>query len=137
MPFVSITRLRVRSWRYLPRFFWTAFLSGRQAKAAPGNLSVGVLNDANMTFWTRSVWTDEKAMRAFMVSGAHRKVMPRMLDWCDEASVAHWLQDSTEPPTWNETYQRMQSEGRRSKVKHPSDAQQRFEIPPPRVPAGT
>jgi hypothetical protein len=67
-----------------------------------------------------------------MISGAHRRVMPRLLEWCDEASVAHWLQDSPEPPLWDEAHRRMQGEGRRSKVNNPSEAQQRFEIPPPR-----
>jgi hypothetical protein len=91
------------------------------------------LYEARNTFWTCSVWQDEAAMRAFMVSGAHRKVMPRLLDWCDEASVAHWQQNSAEPPSWQQVHRRMQSEGRRSKVKHPSPAHERFEIAPPRL----
>lgn len=137
MPHVSITRLHVRSWRYVPGFFWYAFLVTRQARATPGNISAEPLRETHNTFWTRSVWIDQKAMHAFMVSGAHLKVMPHLLDWCDEACVAHWLQDSTTPPTWQEVHRRMQQEGRRSKVKYPSEAQQRFEIPAPRVPAGT
>jgi hypothetical protein len=59
--------------------------------------------------------------------------MRRLPEWCDEASVAHWLQDSAEPPDWPTIHRRMQREGRRSKVKHPSPAQERFEIVPPRV----
>ena len=91
MPHVSITRLRVRSWRYLPAFFVAALRSALQARRAKGNLAVGMLREARNTFWTRSLWTDEAAMRAFMVSGAHRMIMPRLLEWCDEASVAGWL----------------------------------------------
>jgi heme-degrading monooxygenase HmoA len=132
MPFISITRLRVRAFRYLPAFLINALRSARQAKTAHGNLSVSVLRDSNFTFWTCTVWIDEKSMRSFMISGAHRRVMPRLLGWCDEASVAHWTQNSLEPPEWEEAHRRMQSEGRRSKVNNPSEAQQRFEIPPPR-----
>jgi hypothetical protein len=132
MPFVSITRLRVRSWRYLPAFLFQALRAARQAKAAAGSLAVATLRDADLAFWTRTVWTEEAAMRSFMVSGAHRRMMPRLLEWCDEASVVHWVQDAPEPPSWPESHRRMQQEGRRSKVNHPSDAQRRFEIPAPR-----
>jgi hypothetical protein len=133
MPFVSITRLRLRSWRFLPGLFWYAFRSRRQAKAAPGNLAALTLREANHTFWTCTVWYDEAAMRAFMTSGAHRSAIARLPEWCDEASVAHWHQDSREPPDWSEVFRRMQSEGRRSKVRYPSPAHQRFEIAPPRL----
>ena len=131
MPFVSITRLRVRSFRYLPVFFIGSLRSAWQAKNAPGNLAVSLLNDSSLTFWTRTLWRDESAMRAFMLAGAHRRVMPRLLQWCDEAAVAHWVQDSTEPPSWQEAHRRLKEEGRASRVNHPSAAQLAFEIPPP------
>jgi Domain of unknown function (DUF3291) len=89
-----------------------------------------VLSDANFVFWTRTLWTDEQSMRAFMFAPAHRRVMPKLLQWCDEAAVAHWLQDSLEPPSWQEVHRRLQQEGRTSKVDHPSAAQLRFDISP-------
>src|SRR5215471_14311958 len=98
MPFVSITRLRVRSWRYLPVFVIQSLRAARQAKLAPGSLSVSVLRDANWAFWTRTVWCDQAAMRSFMRSGVHRRVMARLPEWCDEAALVHWAQDSGEPP---------------------------------------
>jgi heme-degrading monooxygenase HmoA len=131
MPLVSITRLRVRSFRYLPAFLLGSLRSAREAKNASGNLAVSVLSDSRLTFWTRTLWTDERAMRAFMLLPAHRAVMPKLLQWCDEAAVTHWLQDSSEPPSWHEVHRRLQQEGRTSKVDHPSAAQQRFEIPLP------
>jgi hypothetical protein len=133
MPLVAITRLRVRSWRYLPGFLWRTLLSARQARAAPGNLDVALLRDANRTFWTRTVWTDQPAMRAFMVAGAHRTTMPRLLEWCDEASLVDWQQESAEPPSWPEAHRRLLQDGRRSRVNHPSEAQRRYDIPAPRV----
>jgi len=97
MPFVSITRLRVRSWRYVPGFLVQSIRSALQAKRALGSLSVSVLRDADRAFWTRTVWRDEAAMRAFMQSGVHRQVMARLPDWCDEAALVHWVQDAAEP----------------------------------------
>ena len=136
MPFVSITRLRVRSWHYLPSFLVQALRSALQARSAKGSLAVSVLAEARHTYWTRTVWADEPSMRAYMVSGAHRRGMPRLLEWCDEASVVHWTQNVTEPPPWEEAHRRMQQDGRRSKVNHPSGAHKRFEIPAPVVSRG-
>lgn len=131
MPLVSITRLRVRSWRYLVPFMFFAVRSSRQAKKADGNLAVSLLGDANNVYWTRTLWRTEEAMKSFMLSGAHRQVMRHLLDWCDEAAVVHWVQESDQEPDWQEAYRRMQQEGRRSKVNHPSPAHEKYLIPSP------
>jgi hypothetical protein len=133
MPLVSITRLRVRSWRYLPGFLIQSVRAARQAKRAAGSLAVSVLRDADRAFWTRTVWRDEAAMRSFMRSGVHRRIMARLPEWCDAAAVAHWVQDANEPPSWPEAYRRLQQEGRRSRVNNPSEAHRRFEIREPRT----
>src|SRR5215831_15370450 len=133
MPFVSITRLRVRRWRYVPQFLIQSIRAARQAKRAAGSISVSVLRDADRAFWTRTVWRDEAAMRAFMRSGVHRRVMARLPRWCDEAALVRWFQDGNEPPTWPEAHRRLQQEGRRSRVNHPTEAQRRFEIREPRI----
>jgi hypothetical protein len=94
MPFVSITRLRVRRWRYLPPFVFQSIHAARRAKRAPGGLAVSLLCDADRAFWTRTVWRDEAAMRSFMPSGVDRRVMAQLAEWCDEATVVHWVQDT-------------------------------------------
>jgi heme-degrading monooxygenase HmoA len=133
MPFVSITRLRVRRWRYLPGFLIQSIRAARQAKRAPGSLSVSVLRDADRAFWTRTVWRDEAAMRSFMRSGVHRRIMARLPEWCDEAALVHWVQDGEAAPSWAEAHRRLQEEGRRSRVNHPTEAQRQFEIQEPRT----
>ena len=75
-------------------------------------------------------------MRSFMRSGVHRWVMARLPEWCDEAALAHWIQEADEPPSWSEAHRRLQQEGRRSRVNHPSEAQRRFEIREPWSSAG-
>jgi hypothetical protein len=133
MPFLSVTRLRIRGVWYLPAFLWYTFRSYRQAKRAPGCLRVTTYADANRAFWTLTAWTDEASMKNFMLSGAHRKAMPKLLEWCDEAFVAHWNQDSVDLPSWTEAHRQMLERGRPSKVNHPSPAHLKREIPPPRV----
>jgi hypothetical protein len=59
--------------------------------------------------------------------------MHKLLEWCDEASVVHWLQAELEVPSWNEIHQRMQVEGRQSKVNHPSEAHLAYLLRPPHI----
>jgi len=133
---VSITRLRVRCWRYVPQFLIQSLRAARQAERAAGSISVSVLRDTDRAFWTRTVWRDEMAMRAFMLSGVHRRIMAGLPEWCDEAALTHWVQDTSEPPSWADAHWRLQREGRRSRVSHPSEAHRRFEIREPRTSGG-
>ena len=136
MPFVSITRLRVRSWRYVPGFVIQFLRAALRARGTAGSLAVSVLRDADRAFWTRTVWREEAALAALMQSGVHRRVMARLPEWCDEAALVHWVQDTDEPPSWAEAHRRLQEEGRRSRVSHPSEAQRRFEIRAPQASGG-
>jgi hypothetical protein len=123
MAFISVTRLRVRSLRYLPQFIWRTMQSVRQTERASGFLGGRLLRETRNAFWTITVWEDEAAMNAFRGSGAHRVAMPKLLNWCDEASIVHWNQETPELPTWLEAHRRMVNEGKRSKVNYPSSAQ--------------
>ncbi len=131
MIFISITRLRVRSYFYLPIFLWRAGQSMTQTEHAPGFIHGRVMREARNAFWTVTAWDNDAAMNAFRGSGAHQIVMPKLMDWCDEASVAHWTQADAELPSWPEAHRRMVAEGRMSKVKDPSPAQLAKEIPAP------
>jgi quinol monooxygenase YgiN len=132
MAVISITRLRVRSWRFLPLFFIHALRSARQAGRAEGNLGSSLLRDRKNTFWTATAWRDEAAMRQFMLSGAHRQAMPKLLNWCDEAALVHWTQDSADLPSWPAAHARLEAEGRSSKVYHPSENHKAHKFPAPR-----
>lgn len=120
MAFVSVTRLRLRFWWYLPLFFRHALPSFQQSANAFGNLSTQV-DRRGTVFWTLTVWLDEAAMRSYMTSGAHRKAMPKLVEWCDEASTVHWHQDAP-TCTWQEAKQRMLGQGRLYPLKRPSKA---------------
>jgi hypothetical protein len=126
MPFISLTRLRIRSIRFMPFFLLHAIRSQNQVKRAPGFLAGALLPDEHRTFWTMTAWDSEESMRQFMLSGPHKAAMPKLIHWCDEASVAHWPQPDTQDPepwtlpSWSDADQRMRSSGRPSKVAHPS-----------------
>ena len=131
MAFISVTRLRVRSFIYLPQFFWDAFKSIRQAEGSSGFLGGRLLVNAKKVFWTVTAWKDEAAMNAYRTGGAHSKAMPKLLNWCDEAAVVHWTQESSEIPVWQQLHQRVVEEGRLSKVTNPSPDHASKHIPAP------
>lgn len=131
MPLVSVTRLRVRSWRYLPAFLFAAVRIPGQARKAQGNIAATVLRGPRNAFWTCTCWDSEASMRAFMHAQPHGPAMRKLMVWCDEASVVHWTQQSAELPSWTEAHRRMQEEGRPSKVNHPSAAHIAYEVEGP------
>lgn len=132
MPFVSVTRLRVRSIRFLPRFFWHTRLTLRQVERSPGFIGGSLLPERGWVFWTLTVWESEPMMRAYMTSGDHRAVMPRLFGWCDEASVVHWQTADRAVPAWPVAVARMRGEGRPSKLRHPGADHQAMRFAPPR-----
>jgi hypothetical protein len=131
MALISVTRLRVRSFGYVLQFVWEALKSARQAEHSSGFLGGRLLRNPENAFWTLTAWEDEKAMNAYRSGGAHRRVMPKLLIWCDEVTVVHWNQEFSELPSWQEAHRHMLKEGKLSKVNHPSAAQVANHIPVP------
>lgn len=136
MAFVSITRLRIRRYRFMPGFAVHTLRSLHQVRRAEGLVGGAVLADARLAFWTMTVWSDQAAMRRYMMDGAHRKAMPHLLHWCDEASIVHWTADGPGIPSWTEAERRMRSDGRPSRVRHPSADHSDLRFAPPRQRAG-
>lgn len=133
MAFISVTRLRIRSLRFLPAFAFDAVRTRNQAAEAAGFLGGSLLPDRRWTFWTLTAWDDEASMRAYMLGGSHRTAMPKLMRWCDEASVVHWTQPSDDLPSWTEADRRMRAEGRASKVRHPSPEHANLTFAAPRL----
>ena len=133
MPVVSVTRLRVRSLLFLPAFVLASTRIAKQARDAEGNLAVKLLRDRRNAFWTCTCWDSQASMKAFMLEAPHGETMRKLLNWCDEAALAHWDQESAEPPSWEEAHRNLLRRGRTSKVNHPSAAQKAFRIDPPKT----
>ena len=135
MTFVSVTRLRIRSLWFMPRFALHAVSSLRQCRRASGFVDGSLLPDRKLTFWTMTLWQEQAAMHAYMAGGSHLKAMPKLLEWCDEASIVHWHQDDAATPSWEEADRRMRTQGRPSKVRHPSAVHASLTFAAPRTTA--
>ena len=142
MPLVSVTRLQLRSRRYLPRLACDTWLITRQARRADGFLKgrlfrgsdrpllVGLLFGRLPSFWTMTMWADRDSMLAFRNDGAHRDVLPKFPEWGREASTVNWEQDSLELPDMEEAHRRMAEDGELMSLRYPSDAHASGEVPP-------
>lgn len=133
--FISVTRLRIRRLIDLIPFFLHNERVVKQTLRAPGYLGGSLFVDRKRTFWTLTAWKDKAAMMAYRNADAHKAAMPRLQHWCDEASVAHWeVEDGAPVPAWPEAHTRMMTEGRKSKVRHPSADHEAGRIAAPRWP---
>jgi hypothetical protein len=106
-----------------------------QAKKAEGSIYATAIPQGGLVFWTITLWADERMMRRFRNSGAHLEVMPKLANWCDEATYVHWTQEGHKPPTLAQAHARLVAEGTISKVFHPSAAHNTRTFPPPRTKA--
>ena len=122
MPFVSVTRLRIRSVRFLPQFLLAASRSRTQLRAAAGFLEGRLMLELPFAFWTASVWDTRESMRAFRNAPPHLQAMRELPRWCDEASYVHWEQSDAAMPSIDVSHARLDGEGKLSKVHHPTAA---------------
>ena len=125
---VSVTRLQLRSLRFLLPFAWHARRSRRQAEVAEGCLHVSVRKTAGLAFWTLTAWRDEASLRRYMRAAPHRVAIPKLAQWCDEAAVAHWEQDEARGIDWVDAARRLADSGRLLNVAHPSVLQRQGQI---------
>ena len=129
MPFVSVTRLRVKSIIFLIPFMRANEVSVKELKISKGLIKGKELIDKHLTFWTVTLWEDEAAMKGFRGSPSHRNAMQHLPQWCNEASYHHWIQEEDEYPDWNTVAEKLYAEGKLSKVRNPSIAQETNQFP--------
>jgi hypothetical protein len=115
-----VTRFRLRSIRFVPFFVLHANRAIAQIRKADGFVAGAVQRDADLAFWTVTVWRDAHAMRGYVAIGAHRKATPHLADWADEASVGHWRQPNNNLPEWPEAIRRLREEGHPLTLGHPA-----------------
>jgi hypothetical protein len=123
MAIISVTRLRLRSLRFLPGFLWYTRRSMKQAKRTPGNLGVRTRKTKGLAFWTLAMWRDNQAIRSFVPASPHKEAMQKLPHWCDEAVFADWEQDTADWPPWAAATERLAATGRLVDVLHPSEQQ--------------
>ena len=120
MAIIAVTRLHVRSIRFLPRLYWDASKIKRSLGESPGFLGGKLLVDRRHTYWTMTAWKDLNSMQAFRNNDVHGAIAPKVYQWCDEASVVHWETESGQLPGWEEGHRRMTESGKRTPLRFQS-----------------
>jgi hypothetical protein len=135
MPVIVVTRLRLRDPALFDEFVGAAFAVVQQAQSSDGNLASDLLADADNVYWTstawRTAWRDRDAMNAFVGTEPHLSTMPRIDDWCDEATFVDWDQPSADLPGWQTRYERLVADGQVTKLSNSSDAHETRDFPAP------
>ena len=141
MPCVSVTRLRLRSRRFLPQFYYYTWAIAQQARRSSGFLKgrlfmgtdrfplAGMFYGRQPGYWTITMWEDQEAMLAFRDRPPHRSAMPKSARWVQEASTVHWWREAEELPSLREAHDKMREDGRLMPSDHPSEAHASGRIP--------
>jgi hypothetical protein len=106
--YVSITGFRLNGWRQWPRFWWYTLRSIAQARRARGNLRVEA-RIVNGVYHTLTIWTDERAMRAFLLAGAHLDAMKASRSLGSGRTLGF---ATDRPPEWDVALQRWTAEAK-------------------------
>jgi hypothetical protein len=131
MAIIAITRLRLRDPALLDEFFTAAADLLLQAQGADGSIRADAIADANDVWWTVSAWRTRGDMRRYTATEPHRSAMPRLDDWCDEATFADWEQEDNDLPDWETSHEFLIEHGTSAPLSHPSPANATRDFPAP------
>ena len=141
MAILSLTRLRLHSWRAYPGFIVWVLGSILQSLRCDGLLGLMLLRDRHNAFWTLTLWRDQQAMQTFRNQGSHGQAMRQLAQWCDESAAAHWSLEEAElqqarEPDWVALQQSLMRDGHFAQLPLASLHQREHWIPAPALGRG-
>ena len=107
---VVATRLQLKNWLKLWRFFRANGRVQRQLKADPGLISYSLKADfLRLRFPTLSVWADDPTIDAFVRTGRHRHAIAVFDDIAvrDQSVFVRWQTPAPQDVTWEEAALRL------------------------------
>ena len=107
---VVATRLQLRNWLKLWRFFRVNGRVQRQLKADPGLIRYSLKADfLRLRFSTLSVWADDPTIDAFVRTGRHRHAIAVFDDIAvrDQSVFVRWQTPAPQDVTWEEAALRL------------------------------
>jgi quinol monooxygenase YgiN len=88
---VMASRLPLHSYATLPRFLRMAFAVARQLEHSEGLIGYSLLaQPTKKTFWTLSAWTNQQALRAFVRTMPHMKIMKALQPYMEPTRFTTW-----------------------------------------------
>lgn len=129
MAFISMTRLKLRSYRYLIPFFVQNEEVLNQIRQSEGFIKGKEMATIGLSMWTSTLWASEKSLKAFYLSGSHRQAMSKLDIWVSEAVTGHREINTVELPSWEQARDELHKFGHFIKLSHPSLNHQHQIIP--------
>jgi len=107
----SVTELRLRRWRDIPRLTFDALRLRRAVQIEPGVVAVCLAAaPLRRTFWTLTLWADEPALDAYVRTAAHADAMRRFRGRLERSRSARWKGEFGSLPRWAEAVARLAAE---------------------------
>ena len=120
MPILSITRLRLVETKQVFRFLKISQASIEQALRSDGLIAGQIGVEPLKSFWTVTLWEDQKSMLRFVGSGPHLEAMPKLAHLCCEAVVCHTEVESRSIPAMTQIADILGSHAKFAHVLRPS-----------------
>ena len=114
---VVATRLQMKGWRKLRRFFQVNRAVERQLKADPGLVGYRLRADfLRLQFSTMSIWTGDAPIDGFVWSGNHLEAVNVFDEIAirERSAFVRWQTANPEDVTWSECRERLAAEERSS-----------------------
>jgi hypothetical protein len=100
----------------LPKFLFENEAAIKQLKIAQGFLAGKTLAEPSLALWTASLWDDENSLRNYYTSGAHKNLMPALVNFANEAVTTRLDYAERKLPSWTFCHQQLLTNGNFSKA---------------------
>jgi hypothetical protein len=107
--FVMASRLEVRSFKDVPRFFLQSLAAWKQVSSAPGAYGASLIAEPlKRTFWTLSAWVDKEALYTYARTEPHRSIMNGLRPTMKQSVFTFWQVPSADLPIdWTDARRRL------------------------------
>jgi hypothetical protein len=107
-----LTYLPLRKYRTIPSFFWHTFQIQRQLNETPGAIGYSLrAKPLSRTFWTLSVWENERALMNFVAKVPHVDVMKALAPHMGATRFTRWkVPGSAMPLNWDDAIRQASQE---------------------------
>ncbi|MEV1067401.1 DUF3291 domain-containing protein [Streptomyces sp. NPDC050263] len=107
--FVMASRLEVRSFTDVPRFFRQSLTAWKQVRAAPGAYGASLIaQPLKRTFWTLSAWEDKDALYTYARTEPHKSIMNGLRPTMKTSVFTFWQVPAADLPVdWTDARRRL------------------------------
>jgi hypothetical protein len=112
--FVMASRIEVRSFKDVPRFFLKSLAAWKQVSGAPGAYGASLIaQPQKRTFWTLSAWEDKDALYTYARTEPHKSIMIGLRPTMKDSVFTFWEAPAADLPIdWADARRRLAEQSR-------------------------